>query len=199
MVLASPYRKGGRLENIPFNRAFLSRFGNKLLTFAISGRLTMVTAMTRAYKNHVIKSMELFSDGKEIHLEIVSKAVALGYRIEEVPAVLKWDKSSVGMKKRKSSLNIKKTIWTHMAYFFYERPIVLFAGIGLILFFIGIVVGLYLVYTKIFSTLVAGRPLLELVVILILTGVQILSFGFMAILVTELRKDVYRLRQVLKK
>lgn len=193
VVVASPYRPGGRLENIPLGRAFLSRLGNKLLTLAISSRLTMVTAMTRGYKKDAIKSLTLYSDGKEIHLEIISKAVALGYKIDEIAAVLRWERPRGHRAKRRSTLNVMKTIWTHLGYSFFERPIMLFGSIGFILLSVGFLIGLYLVYVKVFSTLVAGRPLMALVIILVVIGFQMLSFGLIAILLSQLRRDIYKL------
>ena len=90
MVVASPHRPGGGLKNVPAYRAFLTQFGNVLLRRLMPGDLTMYTGMTRAYRRHVLDAMDLESDGKELHLEIVSKAHALGFRMTEIPATLAW-------------------------------------------------------------------------------------------------------------
>jgi glycosyltransferase involved in cell wall biosynthesis len=129
IVIASPYRKGGSLVNVPFKRAFLSKVGNIILSAAVKNKLTMVSGMTRGYRRDAIKNMILENDDKEIHLEIISKALALGYKIVEIPAVLKWkDEDRKNTTKRKSTFNPKKFIKTHLIFAFTQRP-------GLMLFF----------------------------------------------------------------
>jgi len=129
IVVASPYRKGGKLVNVPFKRAFLSRFGNILLSAAVNYKITMVSGMTRGYKREVIKNIVLENDDKEIHLEIISKAIALGYKIKEIPAVLKWEKKKKDKRnkaKKKSTFNAGKFIRTHLLFSFTESPILIF-------------------------------------------------------------------------
>jgi hypothetical protein len=70
-----------------------------------SGRIYTSTGIFRAYRKTVLDSLELESDGKEIHLEILSKALALGYRVKERPAILtsrKRGKSKFKFRKRLS-------------------------------------------------------------------------------------------------
>ncbi len=50
--------------------------------------LSTVTSVLRAYRREVLESMELESNGTNINLEILSKAIATRYKIKEVPAVL---------------------------------------------------------------------------------------------------------------
>ncbi|MCP4396642.1 MAG: glycosyltransferase family 2 protein, partial [bacterium] len=86
VVLGSPYMKGGRVENVPFRRLAISKFGNKILGMAMQGNFTMVTQMFRGYRREVLVALELEADRKEIHLEILSKAIAAGFRVVEIPA-----------------------------------------------------------------------------------------------------------------
>ena len=90
IVLASAYHPEGRVENVPLNRALISRAGNKILAYAVGGGLKTVTCVVRGYTREVIDALILFSHGKDIHLEIIQKARILGYRILEIPATLKW-------------------------------------------------------------------------------------------------------------
>src|SRR4030042_3674904 len=57
-------------------------------------RIYTSTGIFRAYRRKVLDSLELESDDKEIHLEILSKAIALGFRFKEVPAILTDRKST---------------------------------------------------------------------------------------------------------
>ena len=78
IVVASPYMDGGKLINVPFLRAFLSRYGNKILSLSIGGAVNTVSGMVRIYKKKCIKSLPLVSDDKEIHLEIILEIFSIG-------------------------------------------------------------------------------------------------------------------------
>lgn len=195
VVIASPYLKGGRLENIPLKRAFLSRFGNKLLTFAVSGNLTMISGMTRGYRREVIDSLSLESERKEIHLEIVSKCSALGFKIMEIPAVLRWEKEENGEPQRKSSFHSRKLILSHLAFSFYQKPMIIFGVSGFIMLLAGIILGIIFVVQRYMGTLNPTRPLYILMIILLLAGIQMLSFGFIANQIGIVKKEIYRIQQ----
>lgn len=197
VVIASPYKKGGRLENIPFKRAFLSRFGNKLLTFAVPGRLTMISGMTRGYRREVIDSLELESDGKEIHLEIAARCLALGYRVVEIPAVLRWEKQAPG-RKRRSSFHSRKLIFSHLAFSFYQKPMIVFGLSGFIMLVAGLALGVLFIIQRYMGTLNPTRPLYILMILLLLGGIHMLSFGFIANQIGILKKEIFRIQRELK-
>ena len=73
---------GGGVQNVPFHRLWISKLGNKMLRLAMPNRIYTSTGIFRAYRRKVLDSLELESDGKEIHLEILSKAIALGFRVK---------------------------------------------------------------------------------------------------------------------
>lgn len=127
VVLASAYHPQGRVENVPFNRALISRLGNKILAYAVGGGLRTVTCVVRGYTREVIDSLILFSDGKDIHLEIVQKVRVLGYRILEVPATLKWlPQKRSGSVKGMSLNDFCQMSSRHLFFNFLFRPSSLF-------------------------------------------------------------------------
>jgi glycosyltransferase involved in cell wall biosynthesis len=71
LVLASAYSPGGTVEHVPFKRLFLSRWGNKLLSLMFGGKISTFTCLVRAYRRDFINRLDLHSDDKEIHLEIL--------------------------------------------------------------------------------------------------------------------------------
>jgi len=162
MVVASPYKKGGRLKNVPLKRAFLSKWGNKILSASVSNVVSMVSGMTRIYRKECIQSLPLGSDGKEIHLEIISKALCLGYKVSEIPAILTWmDKKALKKIKRSSSFKTKKYIFSHLMFTFFERPLLLFGMLGLGSFIGGLILGCYIVYLRYTGNLKPNRPLIS--------------------------------------
>ena len=196
VVVASPYREGGRLENIPLKRAWLSRLGNRILGLTFSGKVTMVSGMTRGYRREVLETMELESEGKEIHLEILSKASALGFRIGEIPAVLRWEKGKTG-KWKGFQRNTRKLILSHLLFSFGEFPFLLFGGAGLSLLFLGTLMGLYAYFLSLGGVHMAGRPLIFASTLFILFGFQLIIFCFLANQNRDLRNALIRQNRLL--
>jgi len=188
-VLASPYMPGGEVENVPFLRLWVSKLGNKILRLTMPNRIYTSTGIFRAYRKKVLDSLELESDGKEIHLEILSKALALGYRVKESPAIL------TSRKRGKSKFKFRKTAISHLVFSVFEKPVVIFGFIGLLTLAIGFFIGIYIVYLRFSGELTAGRPLITFAILLILGGIQILSFGFIAIQIVSLRREILRIQK----
>ena len=188
MVLASSYVKGGRVEGVPPARLMISRLGNLILSLVIPGGFKMVTQMFRAYRRDVIDSLELESDDKEIHLEILSKALALGYRVKEVPATLRSRSSG------KSKFKLGKTAASHLAFSYFEKPLFLLGLAGLVCLALAVVIGIYLLAAFSRGALNPDRPLMTLLVILIIGGLQFVSLGLVGTQIAQLRKEIYRVQ-----
>ncbi len=189
LVLASPYMPGGGVQNVPLHRLWISKLGNKILRLAMPNRIYTSTGIFRGYRRKVLESLELESDGKEIHLEILSKAVALGYRVKEIPVVLG------NRKKGRSKFKFRKTAVSHLAFSVFEKPMIVFGFIGLLTLGIGILIGIYVAYLRFVGELTPGRPLITFAILLILGGIQILSFGFVAIQIVSLRREILRIQK----
>ena len=188
-VLASPYMPGGGVKDVPFLRLWISKLGNKILRLAMPNRIYTSTGIFRAYRRKVLDSLELESDGKEIHLEILSKAIALSYRVKEVPAVLTSRKGG------RSKFKFRKTAISHLVFSVFEKPVIVFGVLGLLTLGIGLLIGLYIAYLRFAGELTAGRPLITFAILLILGGIQILSFGFIAIQIVSIRKEILRIQK----
>ncbi len=189
LVIASPYMPGGGAQNVPALRLYISKLGNKILRFAMPNRIYTSTGIFRAYRREVLDSLELESDGKEIHLEILSKALALSYRVKEIPAVL------TSRKKGRSKFRFKKTATSHLIFSVFEKPMIMFGFLGLLTIGIGFLIGIYIAYLRFSGELTPGRPLLTFAMLLILGGIQILSFGFIAIQIVSVRKEILRIQK----
>jgi dolichol-phosphate mannosyltransferase len=188
-VLASPYMPGGGVQNVPFLRLWISKLGNKILRLAMPNRIYTSTGIFRAYRRKVLDSLELESDGKEIHLEILSKAIALGFRVKEIPVVL------ANRKKGRSKFKFRKTALSHLVFSVFEKPMMIFGFIGLLTLGIGFLIGIYVAYLRFAGELTPGRPLITFAILLILGGIQILSFGFIAIQMVSLRREILRIQK----
>ena len=189
IVIGSPFVQGGKTEGVPFSRLLLSKWGNKILGFAMRGKLSTVTGVLRAYRKECIKSLDLESDGKEIHLEILSKALNMGYKVLEMPAILK------AREKGKSKFKFKATALSHILFSFFEKPIILFGLVGLFMLFLGFCGGVYVIYLWQKGALNPNRPLMTLIVLLVISGIQVLLFGFLGTQLVHLRKEIYKIQR----
>jgi len=185
IVLGSCYMEGGEVKNVPFNRLFISKMANKFVGYSMPQRLSTVTAVFRAYRKELLDSIELESNNTEINLEILSKAIATKHKVKEVPATL------VGRELGNSTLKVRAKTISHVLFSFYEKPIMLFGAIGIILVVIGLVSALFLFYQFLTETLDPTRPLMLFMVLTILSGIQILIFGFVATQISLLKREIY--------
>jgi glycosyltransferase involved in cell wall biosynthesis len=188
-VVGSPYAKGGSTQQVPWGRLFMSRWGNRILGLAMPGGLTAVTGILRAYRRHVLSALDLESDDKELHLEIVSKALAAGFVPAEMPAVL------TGRRRGKSKFLLRATVASHLIFSFYEKPILLFGLIGALIMGFGVGSGIRLIYMWQTGTLNPTRPLISLTVILLVAGLQVLLFGFLGSQIVQVRRELFRVQK----
>jgi hypothetical protein len=120
-------------RSIEERRELTSRIGNRLLSLGTYGELHTVTCLVRGYSRDVVRLLELTNDGKDFHLEVVQKAPLLGFRLQEVPAHLKWrDRKrkarAAGKRHGFRLLPAKRsTIISHLSYSFLLRPGLLLA------------------------------------------------------------------------
>lgn len=191
-VVGSPYTKGGTTENVPAGRLWISRWGNRILGLAMPGGLTTVTGILRAYRREVLDVLDLESNDKDLHLEIVSKAIAAGFVPAEMPATL------TGRRRGKSKFYFKATVASHLIFSFYEKPILLFGLIGALMMGLGFGTGLHLIYLWQTEALNPDRPLVSLTVILMVAGLQVLLFGFLGSQIVQIRRELFRTQKTVK-
>lgn len=186
IVLASPYMPGGRTEGVDPTRLFISRAANTILRRAMGKRYWTLTGIFRGYRRTAFDCIELYSDGKELHLEILARAEASGLRIVEIPAVLS------SRKRGKSKLKFRMTVLSHLMFSFHERPILLFGVVGLGLVLTALAISGYLFYLYWLEKLNPTRPMVWLSVILLLAGIQIAGFAFISTQIALLKRELFR-------
>ena len=185
IVIGSQYMAGGETEDIPFIRLFVSKMANKIVGYAMDKDISTVTGILRAYRKEVLDSIEIDATGTEINPEILAKAIAIGFEVKEIPVKLK------GRKLGESKVEFRSTTISHLLFTFYEKPMILFGVIGLILCVMGILIAIYLFYQYLLGTLDPTRPLMFVMILMILSGIQILLFGFVATQISLLKREIY--------
>jgi dolichol-phosphate mannosyltransferase len=88
LVLGSRWVRGGSVVNWPLRRKFLSRGGNIYTRLAIGIGLRDATGGYRAYRRHVLESLDLpsvASQGYCFQVDLAWRTVQAGFRVTEVP------------------------------------------------------------------------------------------------------------------
>lgn len=193
VVLGSAYMPGGGTEGVDPYRLFVSRTGNRILSMAMDGRFSTITCVLRGYRREVLDALVLESERKEIHLEILSKVLALGYVVGEVPATLR------ARKKGRSKFRIGGTAVSHLLFAFAQRPMLIFGGLGGVAAAMGFVLGCVGVALSVLGHVTTDGPLWSIVVLLFLGGLLLVCFGFVALLIGALRRDLVRVQSRLQR
>jgi hypothetical protein len=202
IIIASPYMKGGGMLNVPFSRVLPSRIGNIILSLALSGRISTLSGMTRGYRGDVLRSLCLREDGKEIHLEIIAKALAENFVIKEIPATVRWPEGRSG-KAGVGGLSLKtvKLIFTHLFFGFSQRPLLLFGPPAFLCLLAGLLAGGWLAFKYfIMNAVIGGQIVLVLIsVFLIITGLQFFIICFLAYQAKDTQIRLFQLQNALNR
>ena len=131
---------------------------------------------------------------------IPSLAYWNGYKVTEIPVI--HHKRFSGKSKWGAGRLLKGSLDMLTVTFlikYKSSPLYFFGASGLVLFFLGFLGGLNLLYSKyIKGQLIAGRPLLLLTILLIILGAQFIFFGLlgeMLVNVSQHQNKTYRIKR----
>jgi len=193
---------GNRLVN--FERGAFTRLnlvGNKILNalfrFIYGVELNDILSGYRALRKEVYKSVDLKKHGFEIETELTVETLAKGFRIVEVPIHYRRRVGKTKLNPLKDGFKIGWTIYNLLIRFSPARFFLLF---GLLLIFLGLVVGVYVIYEWFKN--ISHDLLAVLTTLLIISGLQIILFGVISDFVlrsnVQIRKELYELKRTLE-
>lgn len=176
LVLGSRFK--GRIEHMPL----VKRIGNIAFSRAVSqiAGIEISDAQTgfRAFTRKVAKNIQITSNHTYTQEQII-RAVKQKFRIKEVPIYFAKRNGKSRLITNTFAYAIKAWINIIRTYRDYE-PLKFFGTLGTLIFGLGFLIGLYLVYLH-FTTGIVGHFALIMLDILILSiGLQIIIFGFLA-------------------
>ncbi|MDD4888932.1 MAG: glycosyltransferase family 2 protein, partial [Phycisphaerae bacterium] len=180
---------GGKTEGVPKFRLLISRMGNRVLRWMMPGSFRTYTSLFRCYRRQVLDDLVLESNGKELHLEIMAKAIALGYRGIEVPATLR------GRKKGKSKFRFRRIAQSHIEFGLNEKPMLMFGIVGLSLLLLAVALGIVLLVESARGEHMGGRPITLFTVFLGLAGMIVFAVGFIAVQNVSLRNEIFKVKR----
>jgi glycosyltransferase involved in cell wall biosynthesis len=185
----------------PFlTRRLPSMLANRLISWATGVQLHDYGCSLKVFRAEVVKPLKLYG---EMHRFLPAIASEIGVSIREV--VVNHRARQHGTSKYGLSRTIRVVLDLLTVKFllsYSTRPLQIFGLIGGLMLLAGLVVSTYLAYLRLFGyTALSNRPLLLLGVLLIFTGVQLVTIGLLAELQSRTYhesqdKPVYVIREI---
>ncbi len=167
---------------------FYSALANNVLKNIFKSPFSDINCGFKAFRRDVIEDMPLYGNNFRF---LPLSAFYKGFRVAEV--VVKNRERIHGVSKFGASKLFIGLLDMTTAYFvfkFAERPLHFFGLIGGILFSAGFIISFYLAFERIFyNVLLYRRPLLQLGIVLIIVGIQIVMTGLIGELIVYLNKN----------
>ena len=197
--LVSGWRKNR--QDATMTRLIPSQIANWLIAQVTGVKVHDYGCSLKAYRAELIADMNLYG---ELHRFLPALAFIEGARIAEIPVrhhPRQFGKSKYGLDR--TFRVVMDLITVFFMRKFLTRPMHVFGSMGVLSIFLGTVIGLYLTTLKLSFGESINRPLLILVVVLILTGVQLFCFGLLAELLMRTYHEsqgrpIYRVREVIE-
>ena len=186
-----------------------SYVANRLIARSTGVKLHDRGCSLRAYRVEVVRELRLYG---EMHRFIPELASAAGFRMTEVPVNHRARTAGASKYGISRTFRVILDLLTIMFLRRYgARPMHLFGGVGVVSATLGLLMGMYLAWIKIWagiqdgaegfrSVRIGDRPLLMLAVLLIILGVQFLVMGLLAELMVRTyhesqNKPIYYVRE----
>jgi glycosyltransferase involved in cell wall biosynthesis len=180
-------------------RKIPSKIANWIIRNSTNVHLKDYGCTLRVYKADIAQNMGLYG---ELHRFIPVLAKQQGAKMTEVD--VKHHPRIHGTSKYGLSRTFKVMADLILMLFFqkyFQRPIHLFGGLGLLSFLLGGVINVYLLVLKIMGEDIWGRPILILGFMLILAGIQLITTGIIAEIIVRTYfesqdKKTYRIKSL---
>ncbi|GAB6073010.1 glycosyltransferase family 2 protein [Venenivibrio stagnispumantis] len=166
------------------SRTLPSKIANALISKVTGVHLHDYGCSLKAYKSEIAKNLDFYG---EMHRFLPALSKAIGAKITEIP--VNHHPRIYGKSKYGISRTFKVILDLLLVKFLLDyrtKPLRIFGGIGFILSLIGFFILSYLVCIKLcFGHSIGNRPLLTFGVLFFLTGIQLISTGIVAELITR--------------
>lgn len=189
-------------KDAPLTRLLPSQVANWLISQVTGVKLHDYGCSLKAYKRELVADMRLYG---ELHRFLPALAFIEGASIAELPVrhhARQYGRSKYGLGRTFRVLMDLLTIYFMKT--FLTRPMHVFGLFGLLSIGLGTLLGLYLTFLKLgLGQSIGNRPLLILAVVLVISGVQLFSFGLLAELSMRTYHEsqgrpIYRVREVVE-
>ncbi|MHB1294781.1 MAG: glycosyltransferase family 2 protein [Anaerolineae bacterium] len=180
-------------------RKLPSRIANWLISRVTGVYLHDYGCSLKAYRREVVQNLHLYG---ELHRFVPALASFMGISIKEVPVrhhARQFGRSKYGISR--TTRVILDLVTVNFMLNYAAKPMQVFGRWGLISAALGVLMGLYLTYLKLFQGVaLSQRPLLFLAVLLTIVGIQFITMGLLGELVVRTyyetqHKPIYYVRE----
>ncbi|NPA12583.1 MAG: glycosyltransferase family 2 protein [Aquificae bacterium] len=166
------------------SRTLPSKIANWLISKVTGVHLHDYGCSLKAYRSEVAKNLDFYG---EMHRFLPALSKSIGAKITEI--VVKHHPRRFGKSKYGISRTFKVLLDLILVKFLLDyrtKPLRILGGWGAVLLGIGLVILLYLIGLKLFTGAdIGNRPLLIFGVLFVLSGIQLISTGIVAELITR--------------
>jgi len=177
-----------KVRHDPFIKKQTSKFFNLVTSMLVGLRLHDYNCGLKAYVKDVVKNVKVYG---EMHRYIPALAYLSGFRVTEMAVThheRKYGKTKYGLSRFVNGFfDLSTLLFTSK---FMKRPLHFFGFIGLVSFFAGFAIMLYLTILKFVENVpISGRPLFFVGILLTIVGAQFFSLGLIAEMITKNSTD----------
>jgi dolichol-phosphate mannosyltransferase len=171
----------------PLSRRLASRLFNRVTSWLTGVSMHDMNCGLKAYRGQCARSLDIYG---ELHRYVPVLAVQQGWRVAEMPVnhrPRRHGTSRFGAERYlRGALDLLTVVFIGR---YQYRPLHLFGGLGFAVTAVGVLIGIYLTILKISGEAIGQRPLLFLGILLIVVGIQLLTFGLLAQMTVLTRQD----------
>lgn len=178
----------GRKEGI-YEKAFISGVYNFLCRLLFGIRVTDLNAV-KAYRREI---MDVLPRRPDWHRFMAVVASAEGFTLTERPVTLhprRAGRSKFGLARIPVGVLDLMSVWFQVR--FGRKPMLFFGLSGGILFLLGFVTGVFALVLRFWYGF-GFRPLLDLVMVLVISGIVLFGFGFVGEMLAGAREEIRQL------
>ena len=175
-----------------YEKRFVSGIYNSLCRRLFGVRVTDLNSV-KAYRREVMETVPTRPDW---HRFMVVIAATQGFKIAERPVPLhprRAGTSKFGIGRIPVGVLDLLSVWFQLR--FGRKPMLFFGVLGAMLFSLGILVGLVALYLRFGPPHVGFRPLLDLIMVLVISGVVLFGFGFVGEMLAGMREEIRTLEK----
>jgi glycosyltransferase involved in cell wall biosynthesis len=179
-----------------YEKRFVSWIYNTLCRWLFGVRVTDLNSV-KAYRREVMDALPTRPDW---HRFMVVIAAAQGFRLAERPVPLhprRAGKTKFGLGRIPVGVLDLLSVWFQLR--FGRKPMLFFGVAGAILFLLGIVAGAVAVWLRFGPPHFGFRPLLDLIMVLVISGIALFGFGFVGEMVAGMREELRALERELER
>ena len=177
-----------------YNKRFVSSIYNALSRWLFGVRVKDLNSV-KAYRREVMDSVPMRPDW---HRFMVVIAASQGFRLAERPVPVhprRAGTSKFGMGRIPVGVLDLVSVWFQLR--FGRKPMLFFGVIGAMLFLLGLLVGAVALYLRYGPPHIGFRPLLDLIMVLVISGVVLFGFGFVGEMLAGMREELRSLEREL--